>query len=707
MESEQPQAPRAEVRPTERVLWGESVVDDFAWMREKSGEVTAHLEAENAYLEAMMASTGELQRAIFDEIKSRVQETDLSVPVRKDGWSYYSRTVEGDQYAIHCRRAVSDDGSVDDADGAGPEQILLDENIEAADSEYFEIGVFEVSMDHRLLAWADDRSGDERFLLRFRDLTTGEDLPDQIGDVTYGSAWAADNKTFFYVKPDEATRPYQIWRHVLGTAADDDVCVFQEDDERFFAGIVRDKDDVFIQVGVSSAITDETWLLRADDPTGELQLVTPRRDGIEYSVMHRAGQLIIHTNDGAENFRIMTTPFDGTALDAMGSNTMGHESWQELVAERDDVTISGFDSLGDYLVLFERAEALTRLSVRRWSDGESWVLDQPEDVYSVWAGANVDIETSVFRYGYTSMVSPPSVLTVDLATNERTLLKQSEVLGGYDPGDYETWRSWAVADDGARIPISLVRKRGSGDAGPQPCVLYAYGAYEASMDPAFSVARLSLLDRGFVFAIAHVRGGGEMGRRWYLGGKFEHKVNTFRDTVSSGRYLVDSGVTTPAQLAVRGGSAGGLLVGSVINLAPELFAAAVAQVPFVDNINTMLDPSLPLTVTEWDEWGNPAKSEAIYRAMRSYSPYENVGPKPYPAVFATAGLSDPRVGFWEPAKWVQRLRAETTSGEPVLLWTDLGAGHGGPSGRYDSWRDEARTLAFIIDTVGSATAGNR
>ncbi len=706
MESERVQAPKAEVRPTERVLWGETVVDDFAWMREKSMEVTAHLEAENAYVEAMMQHTAELQATIFDEIKKRVKETDLSVPVHKDGWSYYTRTVEGDQYAIHCRRPFDPEagtgGTASGGEGAasggeGAEQIILDENTEAGDADYFEIGVFEVSIDHRLLAWADDRTGDERFTLRFRDLDTGEDLPDRIEGVTYGSAWAADNRTFFYVMPDDATRPYQIWRHELGTPVDHDVCVFTEDDERFFAAVGRDKDDHFIQIVVSSAITDETWLLPADDPIAELQVVTPRRDGIEYSVMHRNDELVIHTNDGAENFRIMTTSLD----------SLGHDSWVELVPERDDVMVSGFDSLGDYLVLFERAEGLTRLAVRRWSDGETWVLDQPEAVYSAWAGANVDIDTSVFRYGYTSMVSPPSVFTVDLDTGERALLKQSEVLGGYEPDDYETWRSWATASDGARIPISLVRRRESGDDGPQPCVLYAYGAYEASMDPTFSVARLSLLDRGFVFAIAHVRGGGEMGRRWYLGGKFEHKVNTFTDTVASARHLIDEGLTTPAQLAVRGGSAGGLLVGSVINLAPELFGAAVAQVPFVDNINTMLDPSLPLTVTEWEEWGDPAKSEAIYRAMRTYSPYENVADRPYPAVFATAGLSDPRVGFWEPAKWVQRLRSATTSNEPVLLWTDLGAGHGGPSGRYDSWRDEARTLAFIIDAVGSAAPGDR
>jgi oligopeptidase B len=346
------------------------------------------------------------------------------------------------------------------------------------------------------------------------------------------------------------------------------------------------------------------------------------------------------------------------------------------------------------------------VAVRRWSDGQTWILDQPEDVYTVWPGANVDPDSHVFRYGYASMVSPPSVFTVDLVTGERTLLKQSEVLGDFDSAHYETWRHWAVADDGARVPISLVRRRGGPD-GPRPCVVYAYGAYESSMDPSFSTSRLSLLDRGFVFAIAHVRGGGEMGRRWYLDGKFDRKINTFTDTIACARSLVDAGLTTPNQLVVRGGSAGGLLVGAVLNLAPELFAAAVAQVPFVDNINTMLDPSLPLTVTEWEEWGNPADDESIYRAMRAYGPYENVTPSLYPSVFATGGLSDPRVGFWEPAKWVQRLRAATTSGLPVLMWTDLGAGHGGPSGRYDAWRDEARILAYIVACVGDAEPGDR
>ncbi len=541
--------PRAEARPVARTLWGETVVDEFGWLREKSTEVTSHLEAENAHVEAVLAPTLDLQQQLFAEIKSRVKETDLSVPIVKDGWSYYSRTVEGDQYAIHCRRPVDADGRAPaESTGAEPaadEIVLLDENVEAGDSEYFEIGVFEVSIDHELLAWADDRSGDERFTLRFRDLTTGNDLDDVIEDVTYSSAWAADNKTFFYVRPDEATRPHQIWRHELGTPAEDDVLVYQEDDERFFAAVGRDKDDVYIQIGVSSAITDETWLLRADDPTGEPFCVTPRRDGVEYSVTHRNGQLVIHTNDGAENFRIMTTSLEHT--DA--------EHWLELIGERDDVTLTGCDLLGDHLVLFERTAGLTRIAARRWSDGETTVLEQPEAVYTVWPGANVDPETSIFRYGYASMVSPPSVYTVDLDSGERTLLKQTEVLGDFEAADYETWRTWATADDGERIPISLVRRR-NGPAGPRPCVVYAYGAYESSMDPSFSTARLSLLDRGFVFAIAHVRGGGEMGRRWYLNGKFGHKVNTFTDTIACARHLVDEGLTTPSQLAVRGGSAG-------------------------------------------------------------------------------------------------------------------------------------------------------
>lgn len=646
--------------------------------------VVAHLEAENAYTDAVTAPLADLRDSLFAEFKTRVKETDLSVPVEKDGWSYYSRTEEGLPYGVHCRRSIA--GGTE-----GPEVVLIDENTEAAESEYFELGVFDVSPDHNLLLWAVDRNGDEKFELRVRDLSTGAERDDVVPDVSYGSAWASDNTTFFYVRVDDAQRPFQVWRHQLGTRVEDDVMVFEELDERFFVGVGRERDDSFIQFGVSSAITDELWLLPADEPFAELRCFAERRDGIEYAAAHHEGRFILLTNDGAENFRIAETSIDAT----------DPEHWTDLVPHRDDVHVSGFDALRDHLVIFERVDAVTQMRVRRWDSGEEHVIAQAEEVSTVWPGANPTADTSTFRYGYSSMVTPAAVLRYDLDKRTTEVLKATEVLGEFDPANYVTQRSWAVADDGERIPMSLVWRRDRPE-GPGPAVIGAYGAYEVSSDPGFSTFRLSLLDRGFVVAIAHVRGGGELGRRWYEGGKFEHKRNTFGDTIACARHLISEGLTTSKQLGLRGGSAGGLLVGATLNLEPGLFGAAVAQVPFVDALNTMLDPSLPLTVTEWEEWGNPAESEAIYREMLSYTPYENVQPASYPSILATAGLNDPRVGFWEPAKWVIALREQSTSEQPVLLQTDMGAGHGGPSGRYDGWRDEAKVLAFVIETLGAS-----
>lgn len=696
--------PVAPARPATRTLWGDDVVDPHPWLREADNpEVIAHLEAENEFTEAMLSGTEALQETLFAEIKSRVKETDLSVPVEKDGWSYYGRTVEGLPYPIHCRRSLAGEG---DASGGeeGPEQILLDENVEAdaVEGDYFELGVFDVSPDHSLLIWGADRAGDERFDVTVRTLLGDVSFEDRLVGVTYGSAWAMDNRSFFYLRVDDANRPYQVWHHVLDTDPDDDRLVYQEDDERFFCSVGRDKDDRFIMIGVSSAITDEVWYLPADDPMVEPVCFLPRRNGIEYSISHFGSRFLVLTNDGSDdgegderatNFRLMTCPDDAVE----------RANWTELIAERADVMLTGFDIFQSHLVIFERAEGLTRISAGPWTEIEDegaaacQVLEQSESVYSVWPGANPSIESSRLRFGYSSMVTPSSVFTHDLATDERVLLKQQEVLGAFDPAEYETWREWAVADDGTRVPISVVRRRDRPD--PGPVLLYAYGAYEASMDPTFSTIRLSLLDRGFAFALAHPRGGGEMGRRWYEDGKFEQKMNTFTDMVACARHLIDAGLTEPGRLVLRGGSAGGLMAGATVNLAPELFGAVVAEVPFVDVITTMLDPTLPLTVTEWEEWGNP-ETESIYRAMRAYAPLENVTAAPYPAMYITAGLSDPRVGFWEPAKWVQALRANTTSGRPVLLRTEMSAGHFGPSGRYAAWRDEARTLAFVLWALG-------
>jgi oligopeptidase B len=693
--------PRPLARPIARTLWGETVEDPYAWLRGPDDpEVLDHLRAENAWTEAYLAPLAELRSTLFEEIRSRIKETDLSVPVVKDGWAYYSRTVEGSQYPVHCRRpAPADLAGLLDPEPVD-EQVLLDENIESEGHEFFELGVFEVSPDHRLLLWAADTIGDETFTLRIRDVEAGVDLGDVIPEVSYGSAWAMDNRMFFYVRHDAAHRPFQLWRHELGADPAGDVLVHTEPDERFFLGVGRDKDDSFIQLGLSSAVTDEVHVLRADRPTDAFRIVEPRRQGVEYSVSHHGDHFVVVTNDGAENFRVMLAPDEDP----------GREHWQELIPGRDDVMVTGVDVFEQHLVLGEREGGYTQIRVRRWDGRDEHVIEQPEPVSTVGLGSNPEYATTTVRYGYSSMVTPSTVFDYDLDTRERTLLKQQEVLGGVDLSRYRTDRTWAEAPDGRRVPISLVWREDRDRTRPGPCLLYGYGAYEASMEPTFSSSRLSLLDRGFVFAIAHVRGGGELGRRWYLDGKLEAKRNTISDFVAAARHLVDEGSTEAAQLVIRGGSAGGLLVGAAINQAPELFAGVVAQVPFVDCLTTICDPTLPLTVTEWEEWGNPTDSQSIYEVMRSYTPYEQVSPAPYPAVLATAGLNDTRVGFWEPAKWVARLRDVTTSDRPILLWVDLGAGHGGPSGRYDAWHEEARVLAFVLDVVGQAQplpAGSR
>ncbi|MGH1493351.1 MAG: S9 family peptidase, partial [Acidimicrobiales bacterium] len=655
---------------------------------------------ENAYTEAALAPVAELRERLFDEIKSRIKETDMSVPVVKDNWSYYSRTNEGDEYGLHCRRPAT--GSPADlvvAEGAPPEdeQIMLDENVEAGDADFFDIGLFEVSPNHRYLLWGADRTGDERYQAVVRDLETGEQWDDGLADLSYGSAWALDNQTFFYVRPDDANRPCEIWRHTVGRPVAEDVMILREDDERFFVGVGRDKDDAFIYLGASSKITDELRVIPANDPTAEPRLIAERRQGIEYSATHIDDRFVILTNDGAQNFRVMTAP----------DSDPGHENWTELIPGSETVTISDVDVSAHFLVLFERTEGITRIRMRSWADGSFTTVEQPESVSTTWPGANPDFSATTLRYGYTSMVTPASVFLLDTLTGERELLKQQEVLGDFDPALYETKREWAVASDGTEVPISLVwRRQPESDGprpstdGPRPCVLYAYGAYEASMDPSFSSARLSLLDRGFCFAIAHVRGGGEMGRQWYLDGKFENKQNTFGDVIAVAKHLIDTGWTSSDNMVLRGGSAGGLMAGAVVNQAPELFAGVVAHVAFVDALNTILDPTQPLTVTEWEEWGNPAESEEIFNAMLAYSPYENVSEQAYPSIFATGGFHDTRVNYWEPAKWVQRLRHLGTGDAPILLWTDLSAGHGGPSGRYESWREEARILAYILWIVG-------
>ena len=696
-----------ERRPVELVAHGDVRVDDWYWLRDKDDPaVIAHLSEENAYTEAEMARTAGLQQALFDEMVARIEETDLSVPARKGPWLYYTRTVEGGSYAIHCRRPVGPGGPGGDDIGSETrdEQVLLDENLLAEGHGYFALGNLSVSPDHRRMVYSTDTSGGERYTMRFVDLDTGALSPEAIEDTSYGVAWANDNTTVFFVRVDEAMRPHQLWRHQVGGDPSGDILVHEEPDDHFYLGVGRTKDDRYLVMGMDSKTTSEAWVLDADAPLGQWVLIEPRSPGIEYHVDHdrgdrtegRPARFLIVTNEGAEDFRLMEAP-DATPARA---------HWREVIPARSGVRLDGVDPFAGHLVVYERAGGETRTRVIDAATGEATVVEQPESPSTVWGGANPEFDSTSLRYEYTSLVTPRSVYDLDLSTGRTELRKRQPVLGDFDPGRYRTERRWATADDGTRVPVSVVyRPDLAGRAGGAPCLLYGYGSYEASMDPTFSSLRLSLIDRGFLFAIAHVRGGGEMGRRWYEEGKLAAKSNTFTDFIACARALVADGLTSPDRLVARGGSAGGLLMGAVANLAPELFAAVVAEVPFVDCLTTILDETLPLTVLEWEEWGNPVEDPAIYAVMKSYSPYDNVRsvddsgtPVRYPDILATAGLSDPRVGFWEPAKWVAKLRAANPDNR-VLLKTDLGAGHGGPSGRYDAWRDEAFVYAFILDAL--------
>lgn len=703
--------PVASKRPKVLEAHGDERVDEWYWLGDREDpEVISHLEAENAYTERATAHLTGLRDRLFEEIKSRIEETDLSVPVRRGPWWYLTRTVEGLSYPIHSRVPVDGPGRVPgvppmpDPGATGEpkrwpdEQVLIDENALAEGRDYLAIGVFDVSPDHRLLAYAVDFSGDERFTLEFEDLSGATEIRDEIENVTYGSAWASDNRSFFYVRADQANRPYQIWKHVLGDAPSADTLMLEEPDERFFVDVRRTKDGSLILASSHSKLSSEVHRLAADEPSGEFAVVVPRREDVEYEIEPHRGSLLMVTNDGAPNFKMLASP-DGS-----------HGSWIEVVPHRDDVRLDGVDVLDDYLVFAERIEGMPRIRVHRLDGpvggplGEGRLVPVDELPSASWIGPNPEPGSTTLRYEYSSLITPRTVLDLDLGTDESVVLKRQPVLGGYEPSEYVSERVWATAADGTSVPISVVRRRQVAQDGQAPCLLYGYGAYEHSVDPVFSSVRLSLIDRGFVFAIAHVRGGGEMGRHWYDDGKMLEKTNTFGDFVACARHLVDLGWTSPERLVARGASAGGLTVGAVANMAPELFKAIDAHVPFVDCLTTMLDPSLPLTITEWEEWGNPVDDADVYRMMKSYSPYDNVrdGVR-YPDVFATGGLSDPRVGYWEPAKWVQRLR-EASPGSKVVLKMEMGAGHAGPSGRYDAWKEEALSFAFILDSLGMADA---
>ncbi len=672
--------PVAARRPHVLEAHGDRRDDPYYWLRDKNDpEVIAYLEAENAHTDSVMAGAAGLEQRLYQEVVGRVQETDFSAPVFHKGWWSYTRTVEGLDYEIYCRRRGTMDAS---------EEIVLDANELAKGHAYFDLGYVERSPDETLAAYAADFDGAERHRLRFRDLRTGTDLDDVIEGVYYGFAWAADSKTVFYVRPDAAMRPYQVWRHRLGSAATDDVFVFQEDDERFEVNVDPSKSERFIFISTASQVTSETLVLPSDQPASKPVLIEPRREGIEYSVEHQGERLLILTNADATNFRLMSAPLE----------TPGRAAWTEVVGERADVRLNYVDVHRRHVLLGERADGLQRLEVLNTSSGELHVVAQPDPAYTAYPGSSPDYDGGVARFFYTSLTAPWQAVDYDMDARVRTIVKEQPVRGGYRREDYVTERLWATAPDGVRVPISIVYRQGS--RGPAaPLLLYGYGAYELSNDPMFDSNRLSLLDRGFAFAIAHVRGGGELGRRWYEDGKLLRKRNTFDDFIACAQHLVDTGYTTPECLAIRGRSAGGLLVGAVLNTRPDLFACAVAQVPFVDALTTMLDDKLPLTVNEYDEWGNPA-DERFYGYIKSYSPYDNVHEAAYPAMLVTAGLNDPRVSYFEPAKWVARLRTLNRGERPIVLRTQMGSGHMGPSGRYESWREEAFVMAFVLTQLG-------
>jgi oligopeptidase B len=694
-----PATPVADRRPLERTHHGDRVVDDYEWLRDRDDPaVIAHLEAENAYTDARLAHLEPLREAIYGEIKGRTKETDLSVPSREGGWWYYSRTQEGKQYARHCRAPISgpDDWTPPTLDGEVPgEQVLLDDDAEAAGHDFYSLGSFDVTPDGRLLLWAVDTVGDERYVLHVRDIETGETLPDTIEGTMPGALFDAAGTAVYYTTCDEAWRPDTVWRHVLGGGEDE--VVFAEPDERFWVGVGMTRSRRYVEIGVGSKITSESRLLDTQHPEVGFRLVWPRRDGVEYTVEHavldgRDRLLILH-NDGAEDFELVAVD----PADPEGRRDV-------LLPATTGVRLEEVDAFERFVAVSYRQGGLARIGLLQPSGIREIEFGEP--LFTAGIGSNPEWAQPTLRIGFGSLVTPSTVLDVTVAadgtTRERRVLKQQPVLGGYDPAAYRERREWATAEDGALVPISIVGRAELLDEPRHaaPMLLYGYGSYEASIDPSFSIARLSLLDRGVLFAIAHVRGGGEMGRHWYEQGKTLSKRNTFTDFIAAARHVVAEGWSEPSRLVAEGASAGGLLMGAVANLAPDLFAGIHAGVPFVDPLTSILDPSLPLTVIEWDEWGDPLHDPEVYAYMKSYSPVENVGDHPYPRILATTSLNDTRVLYVEPAKWVARLREV---GADVLLKTEMSAGHGGVSGRYAAWKERAFELAWLLDVLGLAS----
>ena len=672
--------PQAPEKPHEIKELGQTRNDPFFWLRDKTNpDVLKYLGAENRYTETTLKHTQSFREALYKEMRGRIKEEDLSVPERIGEYFYYSRTETGKQYAIYCRKK----GSLD-----AKEEILLDENALAQGLKYFRVGLLSVSPDHKLLAYSTDTKGNERYVIRIKVLASGQLLPDEIKNSGSSFAWANDNKTFFYDQLDSAHRPFKAQKHVLGTRVDQDPTIYQENDDRFFLEISKSRSRKLIFVAVQSELSSEVRFLDADRPEAELTLIRPRENDLLYSVEHHGDRLFIVTNENAKNFKVVEAPLASP----------GKDQWKDFIAYDPQIKVDEVDAFENYLVISERIKGLQAIRVFDLKSGLSHEIAFDEPTYEVSVDHNPEFNTSVVRLEYSSFITPPSVIDYDMDSGQKELRKEMPVLGGYKRSDYVSERIFAKADDGAMIPISVFYKKGSRKNGSAPLWLYGYGAYGVSTDASFSSTRLSLVDRGFVFAIAHVRGGGELGRTWYEDGKLLKKKNTFTDFIRCAEFLVEQHYASPKKVAICGGSAGGLLMGAVMNMRPDLFTTVIAVVPFVDVTNTMSDPSLPLTVTEYEEWGNP-QDPKYFDYMASYSPYENIQDKPYPNLLVIGGLNDSRVSYWEPAKWVAKQRTLKNQNRILLLKTNMGTGHGGNSGRFDQLKEVALQYAFAIETL--------
>src|SRR5690554_679055 len=673
--------PKAKKIPMEITKHGHTRVDNYYWLRERENpKVIEFLEAENEYKDNMLAHTAPLQEELFDEIKSKIKQEDESVPYKKKGYWYYSRTVPETEYFLLCRKKEALEAE---------EKVMLDVNRMAEGYEYFQLGGTAVSPDNKILAYSVDTVSRRKYTIFFKNLETGAIIGDTIPLTSGRIVWANDNKTVYYVlKNDVTLRSERIMKHVLGTSHEEDEEVYFEEDETFSVFIYKTKSDQFLIIGSESTLTSEYRYLNANNPEGQFEILQPRIRELEYSVEHFKNHFYIRTNKDALNFKLVRTPVSSPGID----------NWEEVIAHRDDIYFNDFEILSNYLVVTERKEGVNQLRVIPWSGKGEYYIDFEEEIYTVASDVNVEFNTDIFRFNYTSLTTPNSIFEIDLSNRERTLLKQDEVLGDFDKNNYETHRTYATAGDGTQIPMSLVFRKGIKKNGNNPALIYGYGSYGITVEPSFRLSILPLIDRGFVFAIAHIRGGQINGRAWYEDGKLLNKMNTFTDFNDCAQHLIDEGYTSSDKLFAKGGSAGGLLVGACINLRPELYRGAIANVPFVDVVTTMLDETIPLTTGEYDEWGNP-NDEEYYHYMLSYSPYDNVEAKFYPALFVTTGLHDSQVQYWEPAKWVAKLREMKTDNNPLLFHINMDYGHGGASGRFQWIRDIALEYVFMLDLL--------